>query len=62
MMIYVPETKSKTPETMHELFVEPWCCAGSPTSGYQVIASGDGEEERVEPGNSRSSPKNGAPA
>jgi len=60
VVFLVPETKTRTPETMHELFSEPWCCGGS-SNGYQVIASSSSGDEGDEADGSRQISINGAP-
>ena len=42
VIVLVPETQGKTPETMYELFQEPWCC-GQETHQYQAINSHDSD-------------------
>ena len=46
VLLLVPETSAKTPETLHELFEEPWCCHGN---GYSRLgASGSIQHEDSE--------------
>lgn len=38
VILLVPETSDKTPETLHELFEEPWCCH---RDGYERLGAGE---------------------
>ena len=46
VVFFVPETKGKSPETMYQLFQQPWCCVDR-EGEYQTINTTTPSDEEL---------------